>query len=63
MSIQDLQRITEEFESINKSYRQTFSFQARLDLLERVKRLLSTIQSLDELNIGNRNDVREGVLK
>ena len=48
MSIQDLEKIKEEFESINAIYRQTFSFQARLDLLERVKRLLSLIQNIEK---------------
>jgi hypothetical protein len=48
MSVQDLEKIIEEFESINLIYRKTFTFEARLDLLERVKKLMATIRNFEE---------------
>ena len=47
MSIQDLEKIWEEFENINEVYPATHSVQARLDLLERVKALMKMIQELE----------------
>jgi hypothetical protein len=48
MSIKDLEMIREEFERINDSYRRTFSTAARLDLLERVKKLMTAIKNIQE---------------
>jgi len=48
MSIQDLEAIKEEFERINFSYRHCFSSAARLDLLERVKKLITAIKNIEE---------------
>ena len=48
MSIKDLEEIREEFERINSSYRHTFSAAARLDLLERVKKLMTVIKNIQE---------------
>ena len=47
MSLKDLERIKEEFEAINKTYRQTFSNQGRLELIERVKKLVSAIKDYE----------------
>jgi hypothetical protein len=46
LKLEDLEKIKEEFERINQNYRQCFSLQLKLDLIEEVKRLMSTIQSL-----------------
>jgi hypothetical protein len=46
LKLEDLEKIKEEFERINQNYRQCFSLQSKLDLIEEVKRLMSTIQSL-----------------
>jgi hypothetical protein len=48
MSLKDLRKIKEEFEKINALYRRTFSTKERLDLLERVKRLLTIIRGFEE---------------
>jgi len=48
MSIKDLETIREEFERINFSYRQTFTLAARLDLLERVKKLITVIKNIED---------------
>ena len=58
MNIRDLERIKDEFEEINKRYRTTYSFQGRLELLERVKKLISSIKDFERsehrlLNISN----------
>lgn len=45
MTIKDLEQIKEEFEHINRTYRQTASFQERVELLERVKKLVTAIRS------------------
>ena len=47
MGIQDLEKIWEEFESINESYPVTNSVQARLALLERVRTLMKMIQNIE----------------
>jgi hypothetical protein len=46
LKLEDLEKIKEEFERINQNSRQCFSLQSKLDLIEEVKRLMSTIQSL-----------------
>jgi hypothetical protein len=48
MSIKDLEAVREELERINFSYRNTFSATARLDLLERVKKLMTVIKDIQE---------------
>ncbi len=48
MSIKDLESIKEEFERINLSYRQTFTLAERLELLERVKKLMTVIKDIQE---------------
>jgi hypothetical protein len=48
LNLRDLERIKDEFESINKIYRTTFSFQGRLELMERVKKLLVAVKEIEE---------------
>lgn len=59
MSLKDLEAIKREFEDINRAYRQAFTDQARLELIERVKKLLATLHAIGVRGM----DVRDGVLK
>jgi hypothetical protein len=57
MTLKDLEQIKEELEHINQSYRKSFSFQARLDLLERVEKLVTALKGFEgvEGNITDRS--------
>ena len=45
MSLKEMQLIKLELEEINNTYRQTFALSARLDLVERVGKLLALLGS------------------
>ncbi len=45
MTLRELEQIKKEFEEINRVYRETFSYSGRLDLVERVKKLMSVLNS------------------
>jgi hypothetical protein len=45
MTLQELERIKKEFEEINRIYRQTFAHKDRLELVERVKKLMSVLKT------------------
>jgi hypothetical protein len=47
LTLKDLRAVKEEFEEINRHYRQAFTPQARLELVERVKKLMSVIKDLE----------------
>jgi hypothetical protein len=55
MTLKDLEQIKEELEHINQSYRKSFSFQARLDLLERVEKLVTALKGFEGVE-GNITD-------
>jgi hypothetical protein len=62
LKLTDLERVRREFEEINKTFRQTFTIQSRLELIDRVKKLLSVMNEY-EVTDKSRKDVRDGVLK
>ena len=48
MTLQELEAVKKEFEEINKKYRETFSHAGRLDLVERVKKLMSFLNQFNK---------------
>jgi hypothetical protein len=63
LTLKDLELVRKEFEDINLTFRQTFTIQARMELIERVKKLVSVIREYEEVDKSKRKDVRDGVLK
>jgi len=58
MTLDDLERIKEEFEQINRGYRTTFTLAGRLELVERVTNLMTAIKEFE----ASRTDQREKTL-
>ncbi|MDZ4677444.1 MAG: hypothetical protein SGI74_08030 [Oligoflexia bacterium] len=56
MTLIDLLKVKEEFEEINRRYRNTHTLQSRLELVERVKNLMLMIKDFEP-------DVGDSVLK
>jgi hypothetical protein len=52
MTLKDLKQIKEEFEQINKSYRRCFNQQSRMELIERVKKLMTAIKRFEKGDVG-----------
>jgi len=48
LSVMDLESLTRELTEISQSYRSTFGWQSRLELLERAKKLLITMQITED---------------
>jgi len=56
LTLIDLLKVKEEFEEINRRYRNTHTLQSRLELVERVKNLMLMIKDFEP-------DVGDSVLK